>query len=783
MSGTATELATAYLSLVPSFKGGKAAIAKELSGAESAAAASGASTGKKFAGGMKSGLVGLGVLAAAGTGALKVGGDFQAAYKLIRSGTGETGKDLDGLKTDFKELLAVRPNSMEEVATAITSVRKASGLTGKPLQDLSKQYLQLSGATGTDLQSNVKTTGQLFTNYSIATGKQADKLDLLYRASQRGELSVQEIAAAMTKAGPVARQLGLDFDDTAGLVTMLSKAGIDIGEVMPAMSKTIKSAAAEGKDAGEVFRGSFKAIAGAKTDSEAAGVAVEAFGAKAGPKLAGLIREGKLSYEDFVKGLQNGKETIAATATDTGTMSGKLKTLKNSFLVAIEPLASGAFDAANKALKDWLPLLIKIIQRGASMPGWIKKTVIALALLVPAVKVFKKVHSGVNSVVSGLKGMYRASVAAKDGIIKTASAVKSGASTLASYAKSGLSAAASVAKTTAAWVAQKAALIASKVATLAMAAAQKAATVAQWAFNTAMSANPIMLIVLGIGALIAGLVLAYKKVGWFRAAVDAAFGGIKTVVGGVVGFIRKHWQLLLAIITGPVGMAVLLVTKHWDKIKGGAQAVVGWVRDHWRGLLAIITGPIGAAVLVVTSHWDKIKAGFRIVRDYIRGRVSDIAGFVTGLPGRLKSIANRLRDVLLSPWKAAFRAIAKLWNNTVGKLSFKVPSWVPKLGGKGWDVPNISTAALDKYHSGGKIPGRTGDEVPILGLAGERVLSIDQNRRYERWLTRGDRGDHAGGGVFGPLIGHAEFHGQTHAQMLRALRMWLLSQAQEVMAG
>jgi len=221
----ATELATAYLSLVPSFAGGKAAIAKELSGAEGAAAASGASTGKKFAGGMKSGLVGVGLVAAAGTGVLKLGGDFQSAYKMIRSGTGETGKDLDGLKTDFKELLAVRPNSMEEVATAITAVRKTSGLTGKPLQDLSKQYLQLTGATGTDLQGNIKSTGQLFTNYSVATGKQADKLDLLYRASQKGELSVQEIAAAMTKAGPVARQLGLDFDDTAGLVSMLSKAG------------------------------------------------------------------------------------------------------------------------------------------------------------------------------------------------------------------------------------------------------------------------------------------------------------------------------------------------------------------------------------------------------------------------------------------------------------------------------------------------------------------------------------------------------------------------------
>jgi len=576
---------------------------------------------------------------------------------------------------------------------------------------------------------------------------------------------------------------------------------------MPAMTKTIKTAAADGKDAGEVFRSSFKAIGGAKTDTEAAGLAVDAFGAKAGPKLAGLIRDGKLSYEDFVKSIKGGKETIAATATDTGTMSGKLKTLKNSFLVAIEPLASGAFDAANKALKDWLPLITRIVQRGAGMPGWVKKTVVAVALLVPAVKTLKKLHSGVTTVISGLKGMGRAANSAR-GFLTRAGAdgyskidklklgfmrareagsklwggMKSGASTLAGYAKTGASTAVSIAKTTVAWIAQKAAMVASKVATLAMSAAQKAATIAQWAFNAAMNANPVMLAVIAIGALVAGVVLAYKKVGWFRAAVDAAFRGIKTVVMTVVGFIRKHWQLLLAIITGPIGLAVLVVTKHWDKIKGGAAAIVNWVRDHWKGLLALITGPIGLAVLAVTSHWDKIKRGFRAVRDFIRGRVSDIAGFITGLPARLKSVADRLKSALLAPFKAAFKAIAGLWNSTVGKLSFKVPSWVPKIGGKGWNVPNIDTGAFDKYHSGGRlrrIPGRTGAEVPFVGLAGERVLSIPQTRAWESAMARRSSGDGAqgwGGWVF---QGDVSF-GDNARQTVRDLRLFSMAKGQEV---
>jgi hypothetical protein len=49
-----------------------------------------------------------------------------------------------------------------------------------------------------------------------------------------------------------------------------------------------------------------------------------------------------------------------------------------------------------------------------------------------------------------------------------------------------------------------------------------------------------------------------------------------------------------------------------------------------------------------------------------------------------------IANVITAPFKAAFNAIARLWNNTVGKLSFKTPGWLPPpLGGKGFDVPDI----------------------------------------------------------------------------------------------
>ncbi|MGZ4559484.1 MAG: hypothetical protein ACXVGQ_00375 [Mycobacteriaceae bacterium] len=59
--------------------------------------------------------------------------------------------------------------------------------------------------------------------------------------------------------------------------------------------------------------------------------------------------------------------------------------------------------------------------------------------------------------------------------------------------------------------------------------AQKAMAVGQWLLNAAMSANPIGLVVLALVALAAGLIWAYKNVGWFRDACNTGFHAVAAV--------------------------------------------------------------------------------------------------------------------------------------------------------------------------------------------------------------------------------------------------------------
>ncbi|WP_344248189.1 phage tail tape measure protein, partial [Actinocorallia libanotica] len=78
-----------------------------------------------------------------------------------------------------------------------------------------------------------------------------------------------------------------------------------------------------------------------------------------------------------------------------------------------------------------------------------------------------------------------------------------------------------------------AAMVAVRIAQAAWTTIQVVATAAQWAYNAALSANPIGLIIIAVIALVAGIVLLWKKNETFRKVVTAAWQAIWGVVKAV----------------------------------------------------------------------------------------------------------------------------------------------------------------------------------------------------------------------------------------------------------
>jgi TP901 family phage tail tape measure protein len=519
-------------------------------------------------------LVGAGAVAA---GLFEIGSSFDEAFDNIRIGTGATGPALEGLQNDMKAVAGAVPTSFGDAGKAITVFSQKLGLTGAPLQTLSSQVLELSRMTGTDLGGNLTAVTDVFNNFGVGAADQSGKLDLLFRASQASGVSVSELAGTMSGAGVVLREVGLSFDQSAGFIATLAKAGVDAGDVMPALSKSLASAAKQGKDASTVFTDTFNAIKGAPDDVAGAGVALDVFGAKAGPKLAALIREGKLSYEDMTAAIAGGGDTILGASGDTQDFAEKLTMLKNRVFLAIEPIATKVFNAIGEAMDKLAPKIEQLV-------NWMTE------------------NGDTMKIVAGIIG----------GIMLVV---------LAAYTVSMLAAA--------------------------------AATVA--------AAAPFILIAVLIAALIAGVIYAYKNFETFRNVVDAVWQGIQTAISFAwENIIKPIWDIIVFYITK---ILIPYYTFLWNVVKTVFEGIVSAVQSAWG---------------FIQTAFNAIKSGIETVWGFFQ-TAKDIIG----------TVFTNIADAISGPFKTAFNFISDAWNNTVGKLSWSVPGWVPIIGGNKIEAPKL----------------------------------------------------------------------------------------------
>jgi hypothetical protein len=248
--------------------------------------------------------------------------------------------------------------------------------------------------------------------------------------------------------------------------------------------------------------------------------------------------------------------------------------------------------------------------------------------------------------------------------------------------------------------------------------AYKAWTIAQAALNVVMSANPILLVVVAVAALVAGIIWAYQNVEVFRDIVDAAFSAIATAFGWIVDaakvvfdWLQTNWPLLLAIITGPFGIAIYLIQQNWDTIKGFAVAVWDWFTGTWSTLTGYLTAPFTAAWSTISGVWENIKAGATAVYDWVKGKFDALVGAVQGAIGAVASVVGSIVGAIKNPINAVLRA----WNGiSLTMPRVEIPDWVPGIGGNGFGGFTVDFPDVPLLAAGGIISG------PTLAMLGER---------------------------------------------------------------
>jgi hypothetical protein len=168
-------------------------------------------------------------------------------------------------------------------------------------------------------------------------------------------------------------------------------------------------------------------------------------------------------------------------------------------------------------------------------------------------------------------------------------------------------------------------------ATTAWSAVTTVATGVQWLYNAALSANPMTLVVIGIIALIAVIVLIATKTTWFQQIWHASWHAITGAASATWSWIKRNWPLILGILTGPIGLAVLYVTRHWNSIVTFMSRLPGRIGKATGGMWDGIKDAFRESINWVIGRWDGLSFSIPGVDTHIPG-VGSVGGFTLGTP-------------------------------------------------------------------------------------------------------------------------------------------------------
>jgi hypothetical protein len=239
-------------------------------------------------------------------------------------------------------------------------------------------------------------------------------------------------------------------------------------------------------------------------------------------------------------------------------------------------------------------------------------------------------------------------------------------------------------------------------------ATTKAFAAIQAAFNAVMAMNPMVLLAIAIVAIVAILVVLQQKFNIFGVAVQAigtAFGAVWDAIKFVFDWAVQNWPILLAVITGPFGLAVLAIVTFKDQIIGFLGNLIGWIGTAFKAVLDLIMWPYKKAYEGILFFKDNVIKVFNGLKD-LAGKIFD------GMGGAFKGVIN----AVISGLEGGLNFAIKGLNIILDGIDKAAGPWV-NFG----EIPNVK---LPRLAEGGIVNSPT---VALIGESGpEAVIPLDK---------------------------------------------------------
>lgn len=729
--------------------------------------------------GLAAGAALAGGIATAGVAGVKLAADFESSMKQIQVLAGVPANQIDALGDSIRDIGAAAGIAPIEAADAFFFLQSGIGDTEVALEALDAATKGAAVGLGT-VEELSQASVSVISAYGSELFSAEQALNVFGEAAKASTLGPDQLASGLQGAIPAAAQMGVSLEDLAGVMATISPAfssGAEAGTTLEAALRAIRAPTAEAqkimgelgltseelaqtaseqglsgalKLLGETADGDAIALQRMLGSSEAADAAIAFLGKSAqgtateldkNAKNAGFLADGfdevsKTGAVQFSQAMAEAKnilidfgqfltpvllpalgafrDAMSRLSGASGDIAGVLRQIKDAAVDAfnsdvIQDLISAVQDfgdSAAAAFETLEPIISDVISALAPILGG--AVLLAIEGITQAFEIMGPVIEFVADTIATFVE------------VLTNPAVQAALAAIAT----GLTVA--FAPAVARIVLFNAQMAIAVVRMAAVSAATAIWTGVQTLLNVVLTANPIGLIVVAIAALVAGIVVAYKRSETFRDIVDGAFKVVKNSAQAVADFFTKQ------------------IPKAFNAVSNAAKSVLNFVRNNWPKILAVLTGPIGLAVLAVVSNFDKIKSAARSVKDFVVGRFQDIVGFIASIPGRIrdlgskmldagKSIMGKLFDGLRSVGDIGASIGRNIWNGIRGGINAAIqgvndflPDKIVLKGLPDIDLPNNPIPQIPAFaHGTDFAPGG----LSLVGEDGPELVNLPRGSR------------------------------------------------------
>lgn len=247
-------------------------------------------------------------------------------------------------------------------------------------------------------------------------------------------------------------------------------------------------------------------------------------------------------------------------------------------------------------------------------------------------------------------------------------------------------------------------------------------TAAQWALNVAMTANPIGIVIVAIGALVGAFIVLWNKSEGFRnfwinlwekvkAIVTSAWEGIKagfekikngisavkekvsTMWNGVKEKMSELWGGVKNVVSEKLNNIKSAYDAHGGGLKGATFAAIEGVKEYYRtgydAINQLTGGKLGEVVNAVGEKMEVVKSKFSEAFGNVKNTVmtifenikNGIVEKITAAVNKVKEIFGSIADKVSEVWgkiKGIIKAPKIVQKGTVSIAGVSTP--IPKLG-------------------------------------------------------------------------------------------------------